>query len=108
MFKIRENSSVKVMDERIKKNDKSYQNVDNTTGQGAKISLFLNTKHKITVTRISKIPTPTSLHDSISSIPETKAQKSDSFLTNSFVDSLNSQGSSRSIFTKKMESSIML
>ena len=69
--------NIKVIDERIKENDQSHQNVDNTTDQGSKISLFLNTKHEIIVTSISKIPNPTSLHDSISSIPETKAQKSD-------------------------------
>ena len=73
MNRRRTNMNVKVIDERIKENDQSYQNVDNTTCQGAKISLFINTKHEITVTRISKIPTPISLHDSISSIQETKA-----------------------------------
>ena len=38
--------------------------------------------------------------NNVSSILETKALKSDSFLTNSFVDAFNSQGLSRFIFTK--------
>ena len=92
--------NIKVIDERIKENDQSHQNVDNTTDQGSKISLFLNTKHEIIVTSISKIPNPFSLLGGISSIQETTVQQSDSFLTNSFVHALNSQGSRRSIFTK--------
>ena len=92
--------TVKVIDKRIKENDQSHQHVDNTTGQGVTISLFLNTKDEITANIISKIPNPNFLHDSISSILETKALKSDSFLTKSFVDAFHSQGSSRFMFTK--------
>ena len=38
--KQREHMSFKVIDENIKENDQSHQNVDNTTGQGVNISLF--------------------------------------------------------------------
>ena len=90
--------NVKVIDESIKENDHSHQNIDNTTGQGAKISLFLNTTNELIVTGISEIPNPTSSHGSISSIQETNAQQSDSFLTNSFADVLDSQGLRNSLF----------
>ena len=72
MNKQREIMNVKVIDESIKEIDQSHQKVDNIRGQGAKILLFLNTTHKLTVTGISKIPNPTTLHSSISSIQETK------------------------------------
>ena len=55
--------TVKVIDKPIKGKDQSHQHVDNTTGQGTTISLFLNTKHEITAKSISKIPNPTSLHE---------------------------------------------
>ena len=42
MNKQREHVNIKLIDESIKKNDQSHQKVDNTTGQGAKISLLLN------------------------------------------------------------------
>ena len=90
--------NVKVIDESIKENDHSHQNIDNTTGQGAKISLFLNTTNELIVTGISEIPNPTSSHGRISSIQKTNAQQSDSFLTNSFADVLDSQGLRNSLF----------
>ena len=90
MNKQRENMNVKVIDESIKENDHSHQNIENTTSQGAKITLFLNTTNDLTVTGVSELPNPASLHGSISSIKETKAQQLDSFLTNNFVDALDS------------------
>ena len=66
--------NVKVIDESIKENDHSHQNVDNTIGQDANISLFLNTTHRLKIKDISEIPKSTSLHGSISSIQETKTQ----------------------------------
>ena len=42
MNKEREHMNVKVIDKSTKENDQSHQNVDNNTGQGANISLFLN------------------------------------------------------------------
>ena len=86
----KENMNVRVIDEIIKENDHSHQNIENTTSQGAKIILFLNTTNDLIVTGVSEIPIPASLHGSISSIQETKAQQLDSFLTNNFVDALDS------------------
>ena len=37
------NMNVKLINENIKGNDQSHQNVDNTTDQGVDISLFVNT-----------------------------------------------------------------
>ena len=98
MNRRRKKMTVKVIDERIKENN-HHQHVANITDQGANISLFLNKKHEITEKSISNIPNLTSLHDSISSILETKALPSESLLINSFVDTLHSKGSRRSIFT---------
>ena len=47
--------NVKVIDKSTKENDQSHQNVNNTKGQGAKISLFLNTTHELTETGLSEI-----------------------------------------------------
>ena len=99
--------TVKIIDEIIKENYQSHQNVDISISQGANISLFRNTKKLNDSNKYIEIPTPAPLHYSISSIQETKAKKSDLFLTNSFVDVLNFQESSRSIFIIN-KSSIML
>ena len=89
--------NVKVIDESINKNDQSHQNVDNTKGRGAKVSLFLNTTHELTVKGLSEIHNTTPLHGSIPYIQETKTHQIDSFHTNKFADTLDSQGSSSSL-----------
>ena len=43
MNRRRKNMNVKLINENIKGNDQSHQNVDNTTDQGVDISLFVNT-----------------------------------------------------------------
>ena len=98
MNKKKENMNVKVIDESIKENDQSHQHVDNTKGQGANISLFLNTTHELTVTDLSETPNSKPLHGSLSSIQEIKAHQVDSLYT-SFVELLDIQESGSSLFT---------
>ena len=66
----RENINVNTIDEIIKENYHSNQNVDNITGQGAKISSYLNTTKALKVAVISNLAF---LFESISSNSENTA-----------------------------------